>query len=319
MKKFIYLLAIFGAVLLGLAYVADDVLSKRLKKSKLRMLVGWNEIYSGNLQHEVLIMGGSRAWTQISPVILDSILGIDSYNLGIDGSSFNRQILKYDTYRRFNNKPKAIIQDIGFATIQITSGYEREQFFPYFFDDSLKTESAKFEKFNILEKYIPAYRYIGYNHLIQEGIFLPVPEAVLTKGYFSIEQKWDGSAFKEQTKIDYMQDSLVLSSFEKYLAKAYAENIRIIFVYAPMYIGVIEKLQNVAGMYQMFDSLARKYDIPILDYQYTPMSYDTASFYNATHLNRKSAELFSVQLAHDIDSLGIFKNFDKNRIKNQQQ
>jgi len=271
------------------------------------MLVGWNDIYSGNLQYDVLIMGGSRAWTQYSPQIIDSILGVNSYNLGVDGSQIDRQILKYDTYRRMNKKPEIIIQDIGFATIGISSGYEREQFFPYFFDNSLINSASKYEKFTILEKYIPAYRYIGYSPLIQEGLFLPVPEAILTKGYYGIDMKWDGSIFEEQTEIDYRQDSLALSLFDKYLAKAYSENIRVIFVYAPMYIGVVEKLQNVEEMYQMFDNIARKYNIPILDYQYTSMSYDTASFYNATHLNKKSAELFTIQLAHDIDSLGILK------------
>ena len=269
------------------------------------MLVGWNEIYSGNLNSNVLIMGGSRTWVQYSPHILDSILGVDAYNLGIDGSQFDRQLLKYDAYRRWNNKPEAIIQNIDFATIGISNGYEKEQFFPYFFDDLLLKDASKFEKFNILEKYVPAYRYLGYSQLIQEGIFLPQTEAILKKGYYGMDKTWDGALFKEQTNINYLQDSLVLSMFDTYLAKAHAENIRIIFVYAPVYIGVTQKLQNVEGMYQMFDSLAWKYNIPILDYNDDPLSHDTVYFYNATHLNKKSAELFSAKLAHDIDSLGI--------------
>ena len=60
-------------------------------------------------------------------------------------------------------------------------------------------------------------------------------------------------------------------------------------------------------MYAMYDSIARKYDIPILDYNYDPISYDTAYFYNAMHSNKKGAELFSVKLTHDIDSLGILR------------
>lgn len=271
------------------------------------MLIGWNEIYSGNLNSNVLIMGGSRTWVQYSPQILDSILGVNSYNLGVDGSKFDRQLLKYDAYRRWNIKPEVIIQNIDFATIGITNGYEREQFFPYFSDDSLVKAASKFEKFTFLEKYIPAYRYLGHSQMIQEGIFLPVSEAILKKGYFGIDKVWDGALFDEQTDINYLQDSYVLSLFDKYLAKAYDDNIRIIFVYAPVYTGVTKKLLNVEGMYQMFDSLARKYSIPILDYNDDPLSHDTVYFYNATHLNKKSAELFSAKLAHDIDSLRILK------------
>ena len=307
MKKFIRILVIFGTGLLGLAFATDYVITKRLQKSTTRMLVGWNDIFSGNMHSDVLIMGNSRAWVQYSPLILDSILGVNSYNFGVDGSHINRQILRYDTYRRLNEKPKAIIQNIDFSTVGIFFGYEREQFFPYFFDDSLKKASSNYEKFSILERYFPVYRYIGHKHLIQEGIRLVGDEAVLTKGYYGIDQPWNGTYLNELTEINYLQDTLALSLFDKYLAKACSENIRVIFVYAPMYIGATRKIINVEGMYQMYDSIARKYNIPILDYNYAPMSYDTACFYNSTHLNRKSAELFSVKLAHDIDSLGILK------------
>jgi len=311
MKKFLVILVIFGTGLLGLAFVADFVITKRLQKSTTRMLVVWNDIYSGNLQHDVLIMGNSRAWTQYSPQILDSILGVNSYNIGIDGSHFNRQILRYDTYRRFNTTPKAIIQNIDFATLGITTGLEREQFFPYFFDDSLKTESSKYENFNILEKYVPAYRYIGYSSMIQEGIKLVGDKADIKKGYFGIDKPWDGTIFHEVTEFEHGQDSLILSLFDQYLSKANSENIRVIFVYAPMYIGATKKLKNEEGMFIMFDSIAQKYNIPVLNYNYDPISYDSLNFYNATHLNRKNAELFSAKLAHDIDSLGIFKTEKK--------
>ena len=225
----------------------------------------------------------------------------------IDGSHFNRQILRYNTYRRFNAKPKAIIQNVDFATLGITTGLEREQFFPYFFDDTLKMESSKYEKFSILEKYIPAYRYIGYKHLIQEGVKLEGDKAGLKKGYFGVDKPWDGTFFNEVIEFEHGQDALMLSLFDKYLAKAQSENIRVIFVFAPMYIGATKKLKNAEGMFQMFDSIAQIYNIPILNYNYAPMSYDTLCFYNATHLNRKNAELFSKKLAHDIDSLGILK------------
>lgn len=307
MKNFLVILVIFGTGLLGFAFLTDYAITKRLHQSKIRMLVAWNEMYSGNLQHDVLIMGGSRAWTGYSPQILDSILGISSYNLGIDGSHFNRQILRYDTYRRFNAKPKAIIQNIDFATLGFTTGLEREQFFPYFFDDSLKSESSKYEKFNILEKYLPAYRYIGYSSIIQEGIKLTGDEADIKKGYFGIDKPWDGTIFHEVTEFEHGQDCLTLSLFDQYLARAHSENIRVIFVHAPMYIGATKKLINVEEMFLMFDRFAQKYNIPVLNYNYDPISYDSLNFYNATHLNRKNAELFSVKLAHDIDSLGFLK------------
>ena len=60
-------------------------------------------------------------------------------------------------------------------------------------------------------------------------------------------------------------------------------------------------------MFLMFDNIAKKYDIPILNYTYDSLSYDTLYFYNAMHLNKMGAEIFSTKLARDIDSRGILK------------
>ena len=80
-----------------------------------------------------------------------------------------------------------------------------------------------------------------------------------------------------------------------------------VFVYAPVYFGAREKMVNEVEMFAMYDSIAKKFDIPILDYNDISLCYDTAYFYNATHLNRVGAELFTTKLAHDIDSLEILK------------
>ena len=304
-------MVIFCTGLLGLAFVADFVISKKLRKSKTKILISWNDIYSNSLQTDVVIMGSSRAWAQINPQILDSILGIDSYNLGIDGGLINWQIIKYDAYRRYNKKPKLIIQNIDHNTIDKSPGYEREQFFPYFFDDSLRTAISEYEKFGILEKYLPLYRYIGYNDWLKVEFGIKKAWYInkeIIKGYFAFNiRNFDRTELDKLTVLEYAQESHSLSIFDNYLAKAYSEGIQVIFVYAPIYIEATEKIQNIEGMYQMYDSIARKYDIPILDYNFDPISYDTTYFYIATHLNKKGAEFFSAKLAHDIDSLGILK------------
>jgi len=309
MKKFILHIVIFGAIILGLAFVADYVISKNLRKqTTLQMLSNWNNIYSGNIQSDVIIMGSSRAWVQYSPQILDSILGVNSWNLGIDGSPINRQIIVYDTYRRFNPKPKYIIHNIDISTMSWRNGFNREQFFPYFFDDTLKTAVSEYEKYDVWEKYIPSYRYFGYSNFIKVGLGLAkFGESNLVKGYRGMDKEWNGKAYNEQKEIFYAQDSAMLVLFDKYLAKAKSENVKVIFVYAPYYIGATKKVKNIEGMHAMSDSIARKYDIPILDYSYDPISYDTTYFYNAMHLNKKGAELFSIKFAHDIDSLRILK------------
>ena len=292
--------------------VFDCFISYQLRKSdKVVRNIVWKEIFTGKLQSNVVIMGSSRAWAQYNPIILDTILHINSYNLGIDGRGIGSQILRYNTYKRLNVKPKLIIQNIDMMTIDKDNAFCREQFFPYFFDKTFRQEVVELENLSLADQYIPGFRYAGYFHKILSWLGVVKQENyTLTKGYHGNDLKWDGSNLNKRTAINYSQDSTMLIKFDEYLAKAYSENIKVIFVYAPQYIGATEKIKNIGGMYQMYDSIAQKYDIPILNYNYSPISYDTAYFYNATHLNKKGAELFSVKLALDIDSLGILT--DKN-------
>ena len=308
MKKFIIHIVFFVLCCFIFLVVFDFALSSQLRKSDTvgRNIV-WKEIFTGNLQNDVLIMGNSRAMVQYNPVILDTLLNINSYNLGFDGRCIESQVLRYNTYRRLNGKPKLILQNIDFTTIGKDDAFCREQFFPYFFDKTFRQEVVELEKLSWADQYVPGYRYAGYFHKLLSWLgILKKENTRLTKGYIGHDLKWDGSELKKRTEIIYAQDSSSMCLFDKYLAKAYSENIRVVFVYAPLYRGAFEKIKNKEGMYQMFDSIAEKYHIPILDYTYDPLSYDTTYFYNATHLNKKGAEIFSAKLAQDIDSLGIF-------------
>lgn len=64
-------------------------------------------------------------------------------------------------------------------------------------------------------------------------------------------------------------------------------------------------MPDYEGMHNMFEEIAQKNDIPLLDYTFDELSYDTTYFYNTMHLNKKGADLFSKKVAHDIDSLGV--------------
>jgi hypothetical protein len=280
-----------------------------MRQSEDKMNVVWKEIFERKLNNDIVIIGNSRGWRHYSPAILDSILYTNSYNLGIDGRGINSQILRYHTYQRLNTKPRLIIQNIDAFTIAPDNAFDREQFFPYFDDKKFRDEVVEIEQLGIGDKYIPGFRYAGYLHkiLVCMGVKNKRTEHLI-RGYNGHDAKWDGTMYNQITgTVEYVHDFVSLNHFDKYLQQAKNDSIKIVFVYSPLYIGVTKKINNIEGMYAMYDSIAKKYDIPILDYNYDSLSYDTTFFYNATHLNKIGAELFSAKLAHAIDSLGILK------------
>ena len=310
MKRFLIRLSYFIVITFLLATLLDVFISHRLTKSNERMYQQWSRLYQDSLSADVVVLGSSRAWTQYNPEILDSILHNNSFVNGIDGSAINRQMIKYKNYCRItNSKPKLIIQNIDLGTMAITYGYEREQFFPYFVLDRKVVNSFQpYENFNLLELYLPCYRYIGYPEEVKKSINLhsEIPEA-LSKGYFGRDIEYDGSELRKMDTIVASIDSTMLIEFSKFCEEIKSDSIHMCFVYAPLYIEATNKLVNKDDMYEAYQTIANKYNIPILDYNYHAISCDSTNFYNATHLNKKGSILFSTQLAQDLDSLGILK------------
>lgn len=85
--------------------------------------------------------------------------------------------------------------------------------------------------------------------------------------------------------------------------------IPVLFSYAPYYHKTKEVIEDELEVVDIYTKLAKKYNIPILDYSIDPViSFDTAYFYNATHLNREGAKIFSTKLATDIKKLNVIHN-----------
>ena len=298
MKKFLLNIVMFAAILLVGAIVGDCYVTYELRQNKSYIYDSWTGIYSDTTDYDLVINGSSRAWVQFSPSILDSILHLNTYNLGIDGSGINRQVVKYHAYCRQHKRPRYILQNIDLFTLQSRSGYGREQYFPYFFKDrQLVKDMDQYEHFSIFEKYLPYYRYIGADrHPITDHLY---------KGYQGMDWTWSGKKYMEQDTIHMDAELEMIQLLNDYLAEQTELGTQVLLVYSPMYHGVVDKCPDMDKMYKTFGSIAAKYDIPVLNYIEKPFCYDTTYFYNAMHLNRLGAELFTTQLANDIDSLEL--------------
>lgn len=307
MKKFLMKILFFALVLLSLATILDMAISSSLRNNENRMYAGWNAIYNDTTNYDLVVLGNSRAVVQYDPSILDSVLDINSINLGIDGSAINRQMIKYKKYIDIHKYPKYVIQNIDFATMDTTYGYEREQFFPYFFyDRDLINDVNKYEKCSFAERWIPCYRYLGYKDVLLEAFFYDNTQhyfEFLEKGYKGHELPWDGTALEALDTVVCSCNPYAFKEYTSFLTSVMQNGTEVIFVYAPMYYKVVEKMTNKDEMYYMYQELASQFKIPILDYTDMSICYDTTYFYNGTHLNKIGAEIFTTQLAHDLDSL----------------
>ncbi len=301
MKKFLFYVFLFLVPAYGLLAVIDYFYSQEVMKTNDRRIEAWYDLMHGNIDSDILIMGSSRVWVHISPMILDSVLHTSTYNIGIDGSGIRRQIHKYNMFIKYNRKPKVIIQNIDQWSFKDKEGYEKEQFFPYFWNIDMRNEMFSSEPFSNMEKYCPLYRYWNKfdTGMLFSGFFKKQPR-YLYKGYRGMERPWNGKKYNEIKTIRFEKNDTVVMLFDNYLAQAKKDGIKVVFVYTPCYYGALNKTENIDEMHAFYKRIADKYNIPILDYMNMEMCKDTTYFYNAMHLNRQGAEIFSDSLAHDL-------------------
>lgn len=300
LKILLFLLPVW-IVLLGV----DHSYSDRIVQSNASFSRPFYDMsLSADSDYNVLICGNSRASLQYDPNILDSILDCDSYNLGFDGAPINLQMVKYDCWLRHHAHPSLCIYNIDLWTMKAEYGKNREQLFPYFWKDkSLVRAFDRYQHYTFTEKYIPFRRYIGHRKLIS-GVFKG--NLTFCKGYYGHNWTWqhlNGRDNKDLYKCAC--DSAMIVAFGDFIAREQSNGVQFLFVYAPMFHTITKNNPDVPTMYAMYSQIASQFDIPILDYNHDPICQDSACFFNKMHLNRTGASIFTTQLAHDIDSLGL--------------
>jgi len=320
MKKFIVRFLVWLSIPMVLAFGVDYMISSGLRKTDLRKYAAWNDIYSGELHPDLVAVGSSRVWLGYNTYILDSLLHCNSYNLGLDGHYIDFQQIRYDTYRRYNAKPNVMLLNVDcLSTFGITadSRYEREQFFPYLFDDTLILKVASAKKITWIDRHLPLVRYFGYRDEFEWGIEAffgrrHFDDGGMHKGYRGDNAGWDaGPILHSDSLVAIAVDARAVDLLDAFVAKSMVEGTKVVFVKSPVYEPLLSKISNVADSDSVFEKIALKYQIPILDYYHSKVSQDSTNFMTPGHLNKKGSEAFTVQLCHDLDSMQVFRSLNE--------
>ena len=314
MKRFLTLFAIWLGIAFFVAMLIDLVISSGLRKTDIRKYAVWNDIYKGSLHPDLIVIGSSRAWCGYNTYILDSMLSCDSYNLGIDGHGIEYQILRYDTYCRYNNPPQVVLINIDFLStlgVSADSQYEREQFFPYIHDKELISSVSSTKRITWLDEHIPLVRYFGYREDFEEGVMAffgktQFLDGGMYKGYRGNEYEWEeGRVLPIDTLISASIDKEAAGLLDSFVQRLCNEGVKVVFVKSPVYQPLMEKFENIQESDSVFASISNRYGIPVLSYYYSNICFDKSYFYNPSHLNKKGSEYFTLSLCYDLDSLGV--------------
>ena len=306
MKKFYIHTIVIIALFLSMAFVLDIVYSNNLRLTDTDISDEksvWNDIYSSKLNVDLAIYGSSRAWVHVDPEIMDSVLNMSTYNLGIDGYPFNMQYYRHKEYFKYNKKPKEIILLIDWHSLASNEGvYNSNQFKPYtLWNLNAMNHLGRLDSINRLDFFVPFFRYRGKNNLYREYFKkIKSSENKRKSGFRGSDKKWS-NVNKQPFKIEI--DLEVVEMLDEFLIDMKAQKINVIMVVAPYFIDGHNIVLNKRDHMGIIEKFAEEYSLPYLDYSNSALSHDKKYFYNNMHLNKKGARLFTLELANDIKEL----------------
>ena len=312
MRRFLSKFFLYAVSAFALAAALDYTVCSGLLKMEDYRFQDFAAMLKGGMEHDVLIMGNSRGKHHFDPEIIDTMLNVNSFCIGIGGYPINVEVEKYDLYRSHNAKPRVILQNIDYLTMNVLADvrhqHQSEMFFPLVYDRAGRKMMRNLG-YGFAELNIPLYRMYGYQQVIKNGIleasglkhYVSRPAY---KGHRAEEGKWNGYELNRMAvnRAEISEESKEV--LERFLSQCRKDSVEIILVNSPMYCGVKEKVTNLDEIKTYFDNTARQYGFRYLDYSVDcPIAQDSSNFCVAVHMNPTATKEFTRMLCKDLESV----------------
>ena len=304
LNKNIFLISI--PIIIGI-FVLDSLISYRFElsrkegKGEYGEYSVWNDIFDGNINSDIIVLGSSRAWMHFNSNMITEMSGVSCYNIGITGQPFLMQKYRYDILRKYNKKPKILIFSLEENSLSRRLNlFNLSQYFPYLvkYKDDLKEPILQFKGFNKYDFELPLVRYYGNFSIIKEFI-KNYDNSVRIKGFQGQNKKWNNDLKKAKLKHKSLKvkiDSESLNLFCKLIEDCQNEQIQPILVFSPQSIKGQDFISNRDSIIKMYGDISVKYNIPFIDFSNDSICLDKKYFYNASHLNKIGADKFTKEL-----------------------
>ena len=161
-------------------------------------------------------------------------------------------------------------------------------------------ELKQYEGFGWTDFYFPLLRYSGLkvelNEIAHQAIS-PDTASTRIKGFKAIDKEWSNDLNEARAKfkngITAKIDSNLVQLFDQFLAQCQEQQIQVIFVFSPEYMEGQEFVKNRHKVFQVFEEMSNKYNLPYLDFSKAEICKDQNMFFNANHLNKKGVAEFN--------------------------
>jgi len=268
---------------------------------------GRNNYIFNEVNHDIIILGSSRAIHHYDPKIFADTLGMSCYNCGEDGMGI---LLMYPRYRAIEARktPKVVIYEIlpEYDLLKEADNLKYLKFLrPYTNSpviDSLVNRLSKTEKYKLLSGGyrfnsvfvdIIAQRYSNASETAKDYTYMPSDQKL---GYISQDRLND--LLQANSVHDFAYDDVKLEFLEDLMARCTKSKTKLFVTVSPKFYSTSD------SEFLSIKNLCAKYGVPFINH-YCDKDYSMNSnlFADIYHLNKNGADMFSSQLASEIKRL----------------
>lgn len=321
MKKFLLNIVLLAAIVTSLAFFLDYAITTGLHKRVDYQQEVWNDLMDPTINPDVIVLGNCVAQHDINPVIVDSMLCVNSYVYPMSNLTFPYHLFVWNMYKKYHDTlPKLVILCLDYSDMVFRDGKtneENEQFLSLMHDKDARQFLLKNGGYSILDGFVPCFRYFGHTKRIKYGLlnYLGVNKyqgtRIRYKGFEALDKPY--TAHREWYPENFTQpiNEEVVAMFDTLLRDCKRLGISVVVTLPPISYELTDLIDNKDEVYSLYESMAEKYDCPFSNYCAPHwMSMDTNNFETPNHLNYKTADQYTIDLMKSIRDtvLGKMRN-----------
>jgi hypothetical protein len=311
-------LLIIAISILLLSYICIWVGERGRKKYSQQETEKLAETLENSTYHDILFLGSSRIQNHIHPRIIDSLLHVNSYNLGVEKAQIDEFAVLLEAYleNHQTNPPKQVLLGVDYyvfkALKEETLKYPA-QYLPYL-DNKVMTDAFTADGYYpLLFKIFPFLLFTEYD----DGRKMASVQGLLGRKFYDVGMYKGAHVYDAKfVPVDVLDDKVqnkVKPKFQlagkgkksllKIMEICQQKNIQLMFVYTPFFQNYIDKKFDNEGVIRALDSIAQSNKIPFLRHDTLAMNQEEKYFRDFTHMNRKGAIIYSQRVATDLMKL----------------
>jgi len=306
MKKLLqYILTIIFIAAVILTGV-NVLLEYSIKKQNEDIFGKLQEIFSGNENYDALFLGSSRVLVHINPSIMDSVLHVNSYNLGLDAMSVVEFNFIVNAWLEKHPAPKLLVMNLDRKTLLVndtTEIFDYPLYFPYLKNKSVSAALNEFEPDVPVLSFMPFLKPAYYDdfkkYVAVKALFhIRHPEKILYKGFEPTYLEWGGEEIRMRDRAAWSPKGREL--LKNILDLCRQKNIVPVLVLAPQTKEFTRSIENFDEYKAHLRSFSESNGVYFFDYSGLITGQNKKYFYNHSHLKPEGAGIYSLQLADDL-------------------